>query len=131
MVDMFRSVIAVVVFGLPSASLPAQAKKESPKEAKTTADILKAVDAIKGFGTVSSAEFGRADGKMFFAWYCPYSGRAACHVHGYTFDAKKERWLRTLDRVFEGTADVSVEVGAAVKIRDMQGKVVFEQKRPN
>ena len=120
--------VAIMLIGVISGAASAQGEKSAPKEAKTTADILKAVDAIKGFGIVSSNEFQRQKEKMFFVWYCPYSGRAACHVHAYTFDAKKEKWLRFLDRIFNDTGDVSVEVGRTIRIRDMKGAVIFEDK---
>jgi hypothetical protein len=55
--------------------------------------------------------------------------RAACHLHGYVFDAKKKRWVRHLDRVFDGTHEVSVEVGAEeVTIRDVSGQVIYKGK---
>jgi len=127
---MLRCVVCLVCFGVASGALLAQDEKTAPKEAKSTADILKAVEKIKGFGIVASNEFARQKEKMFFVWYCPYSGRAACHVHGYTFDRKNEKWIRSLDRIFEGTADVSVEMGRGVRIRDMKDTIIFEDKGP-
>src|SRR5262245_3761021 len=124
---MLRFVLTTVCLAFCGALL-SQEEKTAPKEAKSIAEILKAVEKMKGFGIVSSNEFQRQKEKTFFVWYCPYSGRAACHVHAYAFDTKKEKWIRFLDRVFEGTVDVSVEVGHRVRIRDMQGKVVFEDK---
>jgi hypothetical protein len=120
--------LAALALAVTSGAASAQDEKTAPTEAKSTADILKAVEKIKGFGIVASSEFGREGERRFFVWYCPYSGRAACHFHGYTFDAKKERWIRSLDRVFEGTADVSIEVGRGLRIRDMKGQVVLEEK---
>jgi hypothetical protein len=107
----------------------AQQTKGLPKEAKTTADVLKVVEsANEYYRTVSTVESCVDSQKMFILWYNPYSGRAACHLHGYVFDAKKERWVRHLDRVFEGTHQVSVEVGAEVTIRDVKGGVVYKGK---
>jgi hypothetical protein len=123
-----QHLITVVLLGLPCGVVGAEQAKGAPKEAKATADILKWVESAKGFGVVSTVEFRSADKRMFIVWYNPYSGRAACHVHGYVFDAKKGRWVRHLDRVFQGTHHVSVEVGAVLTIRDVKGAVVYKDK---
>jgi hypothetical protein len=113
---------------LPAPSVPPKTEG-APKEAKTTADILKQFESIKRW--VATLEFSYDNEKRFIIWYNPYSGRAACHVHGYVFDAKKERWVLQLDRVFEGTHRVSVEVGAVLTIRDAKGEVVYKEKTEN
>jgi hypothetical protein len=123
-----RNLITGVFLCITCGLVVAQRNDGPPKEAKTTADILKWVESAKGFGFVSTAEFRRADKKLFIAWYNPYSGRAACHVHGYVFDAKKDQWEVHLNRVFQGTHNVSVEVGAVLTIRDVNGAVVYKDK---
>jgi hypothetical protein len=44
------------------------------------------------------------------------------------FDAKEEQWVRQFDQVFEGTHQVSVEVGAVLTIRDVRSVVVYKDK---
>jgi hypothetical protein len=109
---------------LPPRSVPSKTEG-APKEAKTTADILKQFGWIKRW--VATLEFSHDTEKRFIVWYNPYSGRAACHVHGYVFDPTKERWVLQLDRIFEGTHRVSVEVGAVLTIRDAKGEVVYKE----
>jgi hypothetical protein len=110
-----RKLITLVVLYVACGAVEANESKGLPDEAKSTAAILKGVESAKGFGVVSTVEFHRGDTKLFLVWYNPYSGRAACHVHGYAFDAKKGRWVRHLRRVFVGTPNVSVEAGAAIR----------------
>jgi hypothetical protein len=123
-----RRLTTAVVLGITWAVIAAEKAEASPEKAQTTAEILKWVETAKGFGIVSTAEFRRADKQMFVVWYNPYSGRAACHVHGYVFDTKAGQWVRHLDRVFEGTHRVAVEVGSALTIRDARGQVVYKDK---
>jgi hypothetical protein len=100
-----------------------------PEQAKTTAEILKCAekDDLQGLHKepyVSSMECRSPQGQAFVAWYNPYSGEAACHVYIYTFDAKKNLWIRQLAKVFSDTSDVSVEFGQAIIIRDVKGKEI-------
>lgn len=128
---MRRHLMACLLLALPGAAAgddKKDAPKDAPTEAKTTADILTGVEPLKGFGAVGTAEFRRRDEQTFVVWYNPYSGRAACYVYAYRFDAEKKQWVRFLDRKFEGTHDVSVEGGAAVTIRDVKGKVIYTEK---
>jgi hypothetical protein len=120
--------IPVVFLAIPCGGVGAQRTEGSPQAAKTTADIVKWAESSKGFGFVSTVEFRGGGTRRFIVWYNPYSGRAACHVHGYLLDAKKGNWVRQLDRVFEGTHNVSVEVGAALTIRDVEGAVIYQEK---
>jgi hypothetical protein len=126
-----RNLITVVALAVACEMVTAAQTEGAPKEARTTADIRKWVESVKGFGIVSMAEYRTAGKQMFIIWYNPYSGRAACHVHAYVFDAKKEQWVRHLDRFFQGTHTVSVEVGAVLTIRDANGKVVYKDKPAN
>jgi hypothetical protein len=103
-------------------------KKDAPKEAKTTADILKGVEPLKGFGIVRTVEFRDPDEQMFVVWFNPYSGEAACNVYAYRFDAKKERWVRFLGKEFQGTHDVSIESGRSFTIRNFKGEVIYKEK---
>jgi len=126
---MLRNLIAMLLLAIPCGVVMAEKTEGLPKEAKTTSDIVKVVESNKGYyKVVSTVEFNVDGKKMFLLWYNPYSGRAACHVHGYGYDAKKEQWVRQLDRVFEGTHRVSVEVGEDLKIRDVKGEVVYKGK---
>jgi hypothetical protein len=107
-------------------------KKEAPKDAKSVADIMKAIESIKGFGQPATAEFKTAGKQTFVVWYCPYSGRAACHVHAYCFDGPTGKWHRFLDQVYDGTIDVLVQSGGlsgGLTIRDTKGAVLFTEKK--
>ena len=121
-----RYFISVVCLGITCGVMMADKIERAPKEAKTTDDILKKVE--KGFGTLHSVEFKDGEEKTFIVWYNPYSGRAACHLHSYQFDEKKKQWVMDLDRVFEGTHHLSVEVGELLTIRDVKGKVIYKEK---
>ncbi|MDB5392204.1 MAG: hypothetical protein JWM11_7850 [Planctomycetaceae bacterium] len=125
---MSRYLITFVFLGIALGIGAAEQKQEVPKEAKTTAEILKVVESVKGFGTISSCEFRSAAERTFVVWFNPYSGRAACHVHGYHFDRKVERWVQFIGRSIEGTHDVSVEVGRVLTIRNVSGEVLFKDE---
>jgi hypothetical protein len=128
---MRQQAMVCFIFTLTCAAALGDDKKETPKEAKTTADILKGVEPLKGFGIVSTAEFRNPYEQTFVVWYNPYSGEAACNVSAYRFDAKKERWVRFLGKEFEGTHDVSVESGRGFTIRNVNGEVVYQEKVKN
>ena len=121
---MLRCVMCVVVLGITSGLSMADEKEWSPKDAKSTSDILKWIDKTKGFGNVHSTEYRSEDSNLFIVWYCPYSGRDSTHFHAYEFDAKKKQWVRTLDKIFDHTHHVTVEVGDGVTIRDVKGKMI-------
>lgn len=128
---MFRSLVIAVVLTVVPGIVSGDDKPEVPKAAKNTVEILKVVESVKGFGIVSTCEYRSRDARTFIVWFNPYSGRAACHVHGYHYDAKKEQWIEFLGRQFEGTHDVSVEVGSVLTIRDVKGSVVYKEKPQN
>jgi hypothetical protein len=106
---MFRCLVIAVFLAAALEIVTAEDKQEVPKTAKTTTEILKVVESVKGFGTVSTCEFRSGGDRTFIVWFNPYSGRAACHVHGYHYDAKQEHWVQFIGRPFEGTHDVSVK----------------------
>jgi hypothetical protein len=124
-----QSFIIVAFLAIPCGADVGGKTAGLPKAARTTADILKVVESVEDY--YRGAEWVEScvrDKKTFILWYNPNSGRAACHLHGYVFDAKKKQWVRHLDRVFDGTHRVSVEVGAEVTIRDVKGRVVYNGK---
>jgi hypothetical protein len=123
-----RHLLTLFCLAIAFGAVVAKKAEASPKEAKTRAEILKWVESAKGFGTISTAEFKSPDQQLFIVWYNPYSGRAACHVHGYVYDAKKAQWVRQFERVVAGSHRVSVEVGALLTIRDVNGAVVYKAK---
>jgi hypothetical protein len=125
---MMRNLIASLIFAIPCTALASDDKKDAPKEAKTTAEILKAVEPLKGFGIVCTAEFHHAEQKTFVVSYNPYSGEAACHVHVYRFDQKTEKWVMFLNRIFQGTHDISVESRNDITIRNVKGEVIYKEK---
>jgi len=125
---MRRNLIASLILAIPCVAPAKEDKKEAPKEAKTTAEILKAVEPLKGFGIVCTAEFNRDELRTFVVSYNPYSGEAACHVHAYRFDTKKEKWVRFLNQVFEGTHEVSVESRDCITIRNVKSEVIYKEK---
>src|SRR5262249_33415059 len=102
--------LAVVLLLVSPALVPAADKKEGPKEGKTTKDILKGIEPIKGFGVLQSAHFERRDRQVFVVWYCPTSGEACCRVHAYVYDVARECWTKLTDQFFHGTHDISVEL---------------------
>ena len=72
----------------------------------------------------SQGKYRTAKQKTFVAWYNPYSGRAACHVYIYVYHPEKRVWFRKVARVFDGTPQVSVELGNVITIRDVYGKEI-------
>ena len=140
---MFKiSILIAAVAGLMvlSCSVSAEDKKEPekqdrvPKEAKTTAEIVKAVQEIyrARLGSVdeysvSTAEFSRGR-KVFVAWHCPYSGVNATDIFVYEHNAQKKVWERKIFKIVGNTHGVSVEFGDKITVRNDSGKVVYELK---
>jgi len=58
--------------------------------AKTTDEIVKAVEPLKGFGCIQSVLFNRWGRQIFAVWYCPFSGRGDCYLHAYYYDYEKQ-----------------------------------------
>jgi hypothetical protein len=125
---MRQQLTVCLILSLTYSTVLGDEKKDAPKQAKTTAEILKGVEPLKGFGVVCTAEFRNPDEQIFVVWYNPYSGEAACNVHAYRFDAKNQQWVRFLGKEFQGTHDVSVELGRGFTIRNVKGEVIYKEK---
>jgi hypothetical protein len=113
---------------------PAAERRVAPRLARTTEEITKAVEGCTGFGYIQSAQFDRQGRQVFALWYCPFSGRAACYLHAYYFDDEKSRWIRFMDRLVEGTSDLSAEMPTrdeVVIFRDTDAKVVVRESVAN
>lgn len=119
----------------PSASTGNDKEDEytAPREAKTTAEIVKAVEAIHrklmgsvgGEPNVSTAEFGGRT-KVFVAWHSPFSGVKGCCAYLFRFDESKRVWKREMSKTFDGTNGVSVEFdNEKVTLRNEGGKRVY------
>jgi hypothetical protein len=93
----------------------------APRLARTTEDITKAVEGFRGFGCVQSAQFSRWGRQVFAVWYCPFSGRDACYLHAYYFDHEKARWIRFVDRLVEGSHDLSAEMPTGEEVVIFKG----------
>jgi hypothetical protein len=122
--------LAVVLLLVSPALVSAADRKEGPKEGKTTKDILKGIEPIKGFGVFQTAHFERRDRQVFVVWYCPTSGEATCRVHAYFYDVARECWSKLTDQFFHGTHDISVELAPrkGLVFRDLDGKVIFREE---
>jgi hypothetical protein len=133
---MFKiSILIAALACLLALPWPASAEDEGPKEAKSTAEIVKAVQKIHvGMAIggkpeeVITAEFNRSDIKAFVIWHNPFSGFPGCCAYLYLFDQEKKVWMREMSKTFRGTANgsVSVEFGDKVVLRNEDGKVVYK-----
>ena len=138
---MFKfSILIVAVAGLLALPWSAWAADEKTpvkqsgvlNEAKTTAEIVKAVEAIHrdlmgavgGDPGVNTPEFSSGDIKVFAAWHSPFSGVKGCLAYLYVFDVQKKVWTIEMAKTFEDTNEVSVEFGEKVTFRDENRKVV-------
>ena len=109
---------------------PPDEPSRAPRLAKTTEDITRAVEEFKGFGCVQTAQFSRWGRQVFAAWYCPFSGRAACYLHVYYWDHAKARWIRFVDRLVEHESDLSAEMpskGELLLFRGNDGKIAVQE----
>jgi|GEM_PF-1233383 len=135
---MFKiSILIAAVTSLLALPGSASAEDRAPKEVKTTAEIVKAVEKIHiGMAIggkpdqVRTAEFrgGLSDlggMKVFVAWHSPFSGKLGCCAYLYVFDEEKKVWIRQMSKTFENTNDLSVEFGDKVTLRNEDGKVVY------
>jgi hypothetical protein len=105
-------------------------RRQAPKDAATTEDIVKAVEPFKGFGSIQYAQFNRRGRHVFALWYCPFSGRAACYLHAYYYDLEKAHWIRFVDRLVEGSHDLSAEMpsrGDVLILRDTEGEITVKE----
>ena len=105
-----------------------------PSTAKSTAEIAAALEKVKGFGNVETADF-RSNGSRFFAaWYCPFSGIGDCYLHAFYFDFSKHVWTQFIDRLVPSGGDLSVELPAnrgVIVFRDTDDKVVVTESIQN
>jgi hypothetical protein len=114
-------------------TITAADKPLGPTQAKTTAELLTAIEAsvprhLAPEGPpVSTAEFHRTGRKLFLAWYCPTSGEATCQVHCYEFDTKAKAWKLLREQFFRGTQDISPEftLDYRLRLRDVRGKEIY------
>ena len=120
---------ACVVSCLMNLTLASE-ERVAPRLARTTEEITKAVEGQKGFGVIQSVQFRRDGRQVFAVWYDPFSGRAACYLHAYYFDDEKARWIRFIDRVVEGTSDLSAEMPILAEVvifKDPNEKVLVKE----
>src|SRR5687767_6206673 len=101
-----RVIILAAIACVTSVSVVAEPGRQAPTTAKATDEIVSAVDALKGFGVVQTAQFSRDGKQVFAAWYCPFSGRGDCFVHGYYFDPAKSEWIRFIDELVGAGGDL-------------------------
>jgi hypothetical protein len=82
-----------------------------------------------GFGEVEKWECTTAGRRLMVFGYCPYSGRAACYVHAYYYDAAKRRWLLFIDRLVEPATSLSAEISQDqfLTFKDHKGKIVVRE----
>ena len=125
---MNRIVTIILALTLSGSGLAAERPtKPTPETAASPEAIRKAIDAFKGFGCVQSFHFDRWGQEVIVLWYCPFSGRAACFLHGYYYDPKEKKWVRFLNDFVEGTHDLSASMPCgqeSVLILDARGKEV-------
>jgi hypothetical protein len=116
------AVAAVSVAGDFSMSGPAEV--DSIDEIRKIAEKDDVQGGLRNVAYVATAEYRHRETKAFVAWYNPYSGESATHVYVYIHSAEKKKWGRTLAKVYRDTPTVSVELGDAILLRDVNGKVV-------
>lgn len=112
-------------------ALPARADADLVKllkEASTREELVKHFGATIGFGQVEKWEFTTAGRDLIIFWYCPYSGRAACCVHGYY--RAKQTWVLFIDHVIEPATRLYAEISRdehSLVLKDSAGKVVVRK----
>lgn len=125
---MNRILTIILAVTLSGSGLAAERpSKPAPETAANPEAIREAIDAFKGFGCVQSVHFDWWGQEIIVLWYCPFSGRAACFLHGYYYDPKEKKWIRFLNDFVEGTHDLSASMPCgqeSVVILDVRGKEV-------
>lgn len=120
----------LVLLAIPASLMAADWPLAGPKEAKTSAEIVKVFGSRVGFGPVNRAEFA-SHGRQFLAlWYCPTSGEAACYLHAWYFDPANSKWVQFIEKHIRDTHDLSAELpvqGEELVFKDFRGKVVLKQ----
>jgi hypothetical protein len=105
-------------------------REEMPTTAKSEEEIKKAVDARKGFGHVSTKKFTPAGREIIVLSYCPFSGRDASYVHGYSRDKPDGGWTLFWNRLIEHSHTVTVELSKDDKtlvVKNTSGDEVLSQ----
>jgi hypothetical protein len=125
-------VVAIVLIGVGAAlwaGQPMVPPATAPAEAKTTEEIVKAVEPAKGFGQIQTAEFNRWGRRVFAIWFCPFSGRGDCFVRAYYFDYEKAQWTRFFDQLVAANGDLSAEMptGTELVFHGTDGKVTVKE----
>ena len=100
-----------------------------PKEAAAEEELIAHFGTTIGFGQVEKWEFTTGGRRLIAFWYCPYSGRAACFVHVYSYQTAKHAWVLFLDRLIEPATGLSAEISAdhSLIFKDRDGKIVTKQ----
>ena len=69
-------------------------------------------------------------GEIFMLWFSPFSGRAACYLHGYYYDTESKKWIRFVNDLIDGTHllqiryPVFLENGIFVRFYGIGGNLV-------
>ena len=112
-------------------ALPARADADLVKplkEASTREELVKHFGVTIGFGQLEKWEFTTAGRDLIIFWYCPYSGRAACYVHGYY--RARQAWVLFIDHVIEPATRLYAEISRdehSLVLKDSAGKVVVRK----
>ena len=114
---------------LLACAVRADAELVNPlKEAATREELVKHFGATIGFGQVEKWEFTTAGRDLIIFWYCPYSGRAACYVHGYY--RTRRNWVLFIDHVIEPATRLYAEISReehSLVLKDSAGKVAVRK----
>ena len=125
-----RYLITICIASLVAVSVFAVDHVTAPKDAKTTEDIIKALEPnVVENGSLQTAQFSHEGCQAFAVWYCPFSGRASCYLHAYYYDYGKKRWILFADRFVDNNGDLSVEMsGYWLTLRGFDdGKIVIKE----
>ena len=112
-----------------SSATKASEIAKPPQSAKTTHEILNAIDKIKGYGILEWAEIRNNERRVFVISYCPFSGLAAVYVHAYYYDDRM--WHLFANELLYGTHKVSVESPAQkdeLRFHGADGSLVHIEK---
>jgi hypothetical protein len=110
-------------------SASVEALNKPMAEAKNRKDIKAWMEQNKGFGNPKTKKIKANDKKIFIIWDCPYSGRAATYVYSYIKEGNA--WKLALNRLIEGTNDLSVEFDKesnTIIYKSSSGEVVAKQQ---
>jgi hypothetical protein len=123
--------MGVLAFALAVALCGTAAAAElghAPKEARTRDELVQTFGKSIMFGPVNRAEFLDEGSQLFVTWYCPFSGRSACYLHAYYYDADKLKWLLFANELIEmeGPPGLEAELrGHELYVRNPLGVTVL------